>query len=209
MKKLICIMIILGFISIQKVSNAQISTQKIICNDVLLATDLLDEMPAKECMEHRIGKELFYYSESQGMEPLVYNNLHSFVASLHYGFADHRPVAISPDMIWLMITQSFAMHINLNPEKYRDQIVAFDGVKNIQIRSNLLLKHDSILPWNEQVHSFKDSLELHLGRKFTETMLPLFSTTKEKEMVAYEIALLDIVSPYFDYSLATECGFLT
>jgi hypothetical protein len=34
-------------------------------------------------------------------------------------FYDHRPLALSPDMVWLAIAQGFASHVNLHAEEMR------------------------------------------------------------------------------------------
>jgi hypothetical protein len=43
-------------------------------------------------------------------------------------YAGHRPVALSPDMIWLMICQGVAHHINANAEQLRPQFVKHPDV---------------------------------------------------------------------------------
>src|SRR5262249_40929519 len=41
---------------------------------------------------------------------------HPVIAALHRAFSDHRPVSLSPDMIWLLIAQAVANHINAHAE---------------------------------------------------------------------------------------------
>ena len=52
---------------------------------------------------------------------LQYGN-HPFFYGMYEAYASHRPFVLSPDMIWLLISQGFSHHINADPEKYRDFI---------------------------------------------------------------------------------------
>ena len=44
----------------------------------------------------------------------------SFVNALHLAFKEHLSVEISPDIIWLIIIQQISLHVNKNPDKFRD-----------------------------------------------------------------------------------------
>lgn len=46
---------------------------------------------------------------------------------MYQAYADHRPFVLSPDMIWLLISQGFARHINANQESMRNELVDFSG----------------------------------------------------------------------------------
>jgi len=37
-----------------------------------------------------------------------------FVAAVHVAYVNHLPLVLSPDMIWLLIAQAFAIHVDLN-----------------------------------------------------------------------------------------------
>lgn len=48
-------------------------------------------------------------------------------------YKEHRPIVINPDMIWLMICQGFAHHINNNAEQLRHKLVNFEGKHLISV----------------------------------------------------------------------------
>ncbi len=50
-------------------------------------------------------------------------------------FAEHRPLILSPDMIWLVINQSLANHIDSNAEKFRKKIVWHKGKHSLTVES--------------------------------------------------------------------------
>ena len=58
----------------------------------------------------------------------------TFYQTLLTAYAEHRPVVISPDMIWCLICQGFTRHINLDPEKYRDRLVFHQGKNTLEVK---------------------------------------------------------------------------
>jgi hypothetical protein len=59
---------------------------------------------------------------------------HPIIAAIHRAFQDHRPMVLSPDMLWLMVTQGFANHVNANAEKLRNRLVRHSGIAKIAVR---------------------------------------------------------------------------
>ena len=58
---------------------------------------------------------------------LVNYGYHSFFDGMYQAYMDHRPVVLSPDVIWLLISQGFSQHVNANAEKLRHHLVNFNG----------------------------------------------------------------------------------
>lgn len=197
---------ILLFLAIQIQLIGQNSPVRIDLNNVDLAGEPLSTDNYLSVIEKRVGYELESYELEKASDSLVYTNLHPMVAALHYSFADHRPVVISPDMIWLLITQSFAIHIDQNPEKYRDLVVEFKGKKNIQVVRNDFRKGKLDNPWQETFPVFSDSIKGHIGDSMHRALIPTFSTTGLAEKSAFEISLMDATSNYFEYDFYTFCG---
>ena len=44
-------------------------------------------------------------------EQLIQTDFHAFMATMHFAYANHYPMTISPDMVWLLIAQGFAIHV--------------------------------------------------------------------------------------------------
>lgn len=55
---------------------------------------------------------------------------------MYQAYADHRPFVLSPDMIWLLISQGFAQHVNANHESLRKYFVDFSGKQSLVVQSN-------------------------------------------------------------------------
>ena len=54
---------------------------------------------------------------TEGKTDLLQYDGNCLIGTVGQCFAEHRPLVLSPDMIWLTILQGFANHINLDPEK--------------------------------------------------------------------------------------------
>lgn len=197
---------ILFFIIICKL-NAQI---RIVCDDVKLATKPLSEVSYVKAIETRIGGKFEACEFKLRNELLVETDIHPFVSSLYIAYADHRPISISPDMIWLLICQGFSTHVNNNTEKLRTKFVSFDEKKklivNTQPISDKFIKGSINSPWPLAFPIMADSISKYVKADIHNLYVQSFSTTTSAEKAAYEIALLDVMSGYFEYEYATACG---
>jgi hypothetical protein len=136
------------------------------------------------------------------LEAVVY---HPVVAAVHRAFMDHRPLCLSPDMIWLMIVQGVANHINANAEELRPRFVNHQGQINLEVRRDDFVKGSPENPWSEVFDEFSVQIRDHVGPKI-DLFLPAFSTTRPVERAAAEVVLLDAMQSYFEYQAYTGCG---
>jgi hypothetical protein len=133
-------------------------------------------------------------------------DIHPLVAAIYYAFCNHHPLCLSPDMIWLLITQGFASHVNANAEKLRPQFVKHQGKATIQICRNDFVKGSPDNPWPEVFGEFSSQIREHIGEDIHDLLVPTFSTTGAIEKAACEIVLMDAMQPYFEYEMLTICG---
>ena len=187
--------------------NAQI---KIVCDDVKLATKPLKEVSYVKAIEARIGGKFETCELKFRNKLLVKTALHPFIDCLYIAYSDHRPITITPDMIWLLICQGFSIHVNSNVEKFRNKFVAFNNKKKLVINteylSNEFVKGSISSPWSLAFPAMSDSISKYVKTDILNLYVQSFSTTTIAEKAAYEIALLDIMSGYFEYEYASACG---
>ena len=131
---------------------------------------------------------------------------HPFVAAVHTAYAEHYPLTISPDMIWLLITQGFAMHINQHPEEMRRYFVDFQGKKNLDIRRDDFVKGSPDNDWEGAFNEFSQLIEQNTGKGLLDLVTSEFSTTTPVEKAAFQVTLMDAMKNYFSYSSTTMCG---
>ena len=121
-------------------------------------------------------------------------------------YAEHRPVVITPDMIWLLICQGFSHHINLNPEKFRNLLVSHDG------KMDIVVKRDNGGNYNNEdidslVSEFSKQVAENTKGTIASDLVANFSTTGPVERITSQITLLDAVKPYFEFiHLDCICG---
>ena len=46
-------------------------------------------------------------------------------------YADHRPLVLSPDVVWLIISQGFSRYVNAHTEEMRGLLVFHEGKKDL------------------------------------------------------------------------------
>jgi hypothetical protein len=137
---------------------------------------------------------------------LVANVLaHPVIVAMHRAFTQHRPLHLSPDMIWLLICQGVAHHVNVHAEDLRSRFVRHEGKANIVVRRDDFIKGSPENPWGEVIDEFSTRVREHIGSSH-DLFVPRFSTTDPTERIASEIVLLDAVQSYFEYVLRTLCG---
>ena len=56
-----------------------------------------------------------------------------FFKTIVRAYAEHRPLVLSPDMIWVLISQGFARYVNAHPEQLRDQLVNHSGKMDLVV----------------------------------------------------------------------------
>lgn len=186
-------------------------------SDVDVAEQPLPMVPSDNAMEtllHQFGYDLDESnarieasSHGAGETQLVDDIwFHPFIAALHHAYADHRPVSLSPDMIWLLIAHGLATHINVNAEQLRDRFVAHDGKVTLEVWRNQFKKgaHDN--DWEGVFTDFSTQIREHIGGENHDRLLPTFSTTSIVEKAAAEIVLMDAMQSYFSYDMYTACG---
>ena len=137
----------------------------------------------------------------------ICGNSHQVMFSMFIeAYAKHRPIVLSPDAIWLLISQSFSYHVNTNSEDLRSKFVDHEGKSKLTIRSstNLLSKGAD---WDSILDMFSAEIAAHTKDGIVETLIADFSTTGETERMVSQITLMNAMESYFDYEAVWAiCG---
>ncbi len=172
--------------------------KKLILEDANLSDDDLGE--------YGIDFQYQMSAKSKAPDSLVNYGFHSFFNGMYQAYADHRPFVLSPDMIWLLISQGFARHVNANPEKLRKYFVDFSGKLSLTVKvdTDILNDPDS---WEKVFPQFTTQIAQHTGDNLINTLTADFSTTTAVEKVASEITIMEAMEPYFEYMIFySVCG---
>lgn len=173
-------------------------------SDVGEATEPLPEVPYHVAVSEFLQGPVESCSKFHGQ--LVKDiHFHPLIAALHAAFASHRPLTLSPDIIWLTIIQGLSIHINKNAEAVRNRFVSHQGKLEIAVHRDDFIKGSSENPWPEVFSTFSAQIRDHIGGTH-DLIVADFSTTGPVERAASEIALFDSMQSYFSYILYTICG---
>jgi hypothetical protein len=166
-----------------------------------------DVAPATTALPTRPLHELFPEALAVGGDPalpvLVPDGVHPLLDAVGRAFADHRPLVLSPDAVWLTITQGLAQHVRLHAEELRPRLVGRPG------RKRLMIELDGPVPadagsWGDLVATFDKLLAAEISD--AELFACDFSTSTEVERTAGRIVMLDAYSSYFSLWVTFVCG---
>jgi hypothetical protein len=127
------------------------------------------------------------------------------VQSAHGSFAGHIPLSLRPDTIWYAIVHEIAVHVKQNSRQYAHLFTDTpDARKEIRVRHDGL-RYDEPSPWNEAIPLFYPQLEANIGIERCGLFVPEFTTTTVEDKISTLVALMDVVSPYYKFTMQTMC----
>ena len=153
-----------------------------------------------------LGRKDNIVAYSFGNEKLAYMGEDPFFRMMVTAFAEHRPVKISPDAIWLLICQQFGEYVKQNAEQLRDKFVSHDGTMDLVVesKSDLFAKDAD---WQVVMDEFSKQIEKNTKSDIVNTIKANFTTTGSSERIASEVTLMKVVKPYFKYTVIySGCG---
>ena len=217
MKKLVIILISLmcvNMVSADKVKVEQVEGGvKFHLEDRDMPTDPLPQITGRKCWEKILKESEIAESKynirhmSQVSDSLVCFDRNACFEGFLTAYDKHYSLVLSPDIIWLLISQGIATHINEHAEELRDRLVGFDGQKTLDIKFNGegLLKHPEY--WDWIIPAFSDSIDKNMKSEFSNLMVCNFSTTGAVERITSQITMMESVKKYFKYELQESgCG---
>ena len=121
-----------------------------------------------------------------------------FFKTIVRAYAEHRPLVLSPDMIWVLISQGFARYVNAHPEQLRDQLVNHSGKMDLVVQSDKdLLSGDA--DWQKLMADFTAQINDATKGDIAKTITADFTTTGITERITSQITLMETMKSYFDY----------
>ncbi|MEL7242347.1 MAG: DUF4419 domain-containing protein [Cyanobacteria bacterium J06573_2] len=181
-------------------------------DDVEVFKNLLPLQSCFKQLEKRLESNLIAFSHDENFQVIEQScensfdetlNLHSFVASVHQAFAEHRPLLITPDAFWMTIAQGFAQHINNNAERLRYQFVNHSSKRELKVVLERLLDNQD---WQKAVELWSKQIDENVKADIADLMVRDFSTTTPIIRTASQVVMMDALKQYFDYRLYAICG---
>lgn len=132
--------------------------------------------------------------------------IHGLVSAADLAFRQHYPLMMTPDHIWLTVTQGLAAYIAQDPEKWRQHFVSHEGKEKIRIIRNEFVLGSPANDWAGCFGEFSDAIRGYIGDETHGLIISDFGTTGPVEKAVSQIVLMDSMQSYFEYSVATLCG---
>ncbi len=169
---------------------------------------------------------------SFGDAKLWNSNHNAMFDMLMKAYAEHRPVVLSPDDVWLCISQGFAQHVNKNAEALRDKLVFHEDKMTLKVDSLLQIgggdngndndndngndnENDKLddagmglVDWQEVFDGLVNIMKENTKGEIVDNMCAAFSTTTVESRIASQITLMNAMQPFFKYvgEFSAACG---
>ena len=131
---------------------------------------------------------------------------HALINAVYLAFCDHRPLVLSPDMLWTTLLQGLTLHVELNPDAMRHRLVRHTGKKRIEISRPDFVPESLENPWDEVMNEFAAAVEPHLQPGVAPRLKRRFSTTGPVEQAVASLCVMDLLKDFFGYAMACICG---
>ena len=118
-------------------------------------------------------------------------------------FAEHRPLLLTPDAIWMAIAQGFAQHINNNAQRLRYQFVSHPNKRELKVAVEKLVDNQD---WQQAVELWSKQINDDVKVDIADLMVCDFSTTTPIIRTASQVVMMDALKQYFNYQLYAICG---
>ncbi len=185
----------------------QTESYKEVVHNTFVRDVLESETYAHENQAGYVAPRRAVESFSRDRRPLTGVQTNGFFETAHTAYAQHRPLVLSPDMVWLVIAQGFALHINQNSEALRAHFVRHQGKKvlEVEMTGKIQLGNDDS-DWEWAFRQFHDSIAANTSPDLAALVAGRFSGTNTDAAVAFDITLMDAMKSYFDFWGRIACG---
>lgn len=143
---------------------------------------------------------------SSASSPALGLGFHPFVAAVHLAFCEHRPLTLSPDMLWLLVAQGLGRIVNEDPEGMRRHFVSHEGKVELEVRRDHFIRGAPDNDWPGVFEEFSAQICEHIGPENHGSIVVPFSTTGRTERAANEVVLMSAMRSYFRLTVTTLCG---
>lgn len=196
---------------IAPILNQEHSQISFSVDEVEQAKELLPTQEAKSQFERQLEKPVLAFSHDDRFQTVSarYNHplahgIHPLAFAVHLAFSEHRPLLLTPDIIWITIAQGFAHHVNNHAEELRDRFVSHSGKETLAIEVLEMPKQAD--EWSQAVHEWTLLIRDRVGAEVYHLLECNFSTTTPNTLTASRIVMMDAFRQYFDCKLMAACG---
>ena len=127
--------------------------------------------------------------------------INNILQGFYSTYENHLPIRLTPDIIWLLIIQGFANHVNYNSEELREKFVNFEGKKKLQI---IISKYHSYKQMKSSDYetlfeNLTEEIKSYTGEELINTINFNFSTSDKITKVVGYASIMSSMKKYFEF----------
>ena len=173
-----------------------------------LRIDLLEEgQKINQFTEMVNNQYLFGDYNVVGASPNFYTTkvfsqgINNILQGFYSAYENHLPIRLTPDIIWLLIVQGFASHVNYNSNQLREKFVNFEGKKKLEI---IISKYHSYKQMKSRDYemlfeNLTEEIKTYTGEELINTIDFNFSTSDKITKVVGYASIMSSMKQYFEY----------
>ncbi len=150
------------------------------------------------------NRELVAFSHDETFQLIPDCEIHPLALAVHTAFSEHRPLQLTPDIIWITLAQGFAQHINNNAETWRSRFVQHQGREQLIV--NVLETPTQSPQWAEKIEEWVLQIRDRVGADCYRLLECNFSTTTPISRTVSHVVMMDAFKQYFDFAILSICG---
>ena len=174
-----------------------------------LRIDLLDEgQEIKQFTEMAENQYLLDDKNVLGASPNFYKTkvyikgISNILQGFYSAYENHLPLRLTPDIIWLLIVQGFAQHVNFNAEKLRDKFVNFENKKTLEV---IISKYHSYKQMKSEDYEnlfekLTEQVKSYVGEELINTLDFNFSTSNKITKIVGYTSIMSAMKKYFHFT---------
>ena len=173
-----------------------------------LRIDLLEEgQKINQFTEMVENQYLLNESNVVGASPNFYKRkvfsqgINNILQGFYSAYENHLPIRLTPDIIWLLIVQGFASHVNYNSKELREKFVNFEGKKKLEI---IISKYHSYKQMKSRDYemlfeNLTEKIKSYTGEELINTIDFNFSTSDKITKVVGYASIMSSMKKYFEF----------
>ena len=170
--------------------------------------------PDLESIEKSINLESlsdtkYIQSQFDQLTTIKRSNPNSLIDLLYYAYANHQPVKLKPDDIWIQFMSQFALNVNSEPEFYRN---IFADKNNLNGQTEISIEYNTPnikdVPIDDFINQIMSVLKtkVNAGSDLVANLQADFSTSTQFTKLVSNIIFMYTVEKYFSYKMILSCG---
>jgi hypothetical protein len=132
---------------------------------------------------------------------LIHSGINNGLAGAMFeAYANHIPLTLRPDDVWLAITAAFGLYVNHHPELMRKLLVTHEGKQELIVRMGGSLAMSNERFWEQFTSLMLEEMKKYTNGDLAKWLVPEFSTTTDRDRLVGQIVVMGAMKEYFNYT---------